>query len=130
MKTFQAMIDAGKPVPPQYDEIPDRPDVAVHLTGIWNEFFELSTERQIGMAAGQIPASKIRERAREIGHETEAEIDRFYFLIRQMDAVYLAPKADNAEGDDNAVTAADGTKRPMKRLAVKTQPSHRKRKKL
>lgn len=52
---------------------------------IWEAFWELSTERQIGMSAGPIPVSKIRKHAAEVG------LSQFAFkrIATAMDQAYL-----------------------------------------
>ena len=46
------MVERGREAP---DEFYDRPEVEPHLTWLWNAFWELGTERQLGMAVGPIP---------------------------------------------------------------------------
>lgn len=70
---------------------------------LWLEaFWELGTERQIGMAVGPIPASAIR--AYTAGWP-EDEAERFRLVIRRLDAAYLGrsdPDVDPAaKGSDN-----------------------------
>lgn len=69
---------------------------------IYEDFFELSTERQIGMAVGPIPESAITR------HTSRWPWDAawaFRHCIRAMDAVYLEKPdkkpADPLEGSDN-----------------------------
>lgn len=57
----------------------------------WDAFWELSTERQIGMAEGPIPASAIHEEARGLSLD---EMHGFRRVIRAMDAAYLGQRAD------------------------------------
>lgn len=64
------------------------PDLHDVEWSVWESFWELSTERQIGMSAGPIPVSKIIEHANtRSGVPSEALIQ----LIRIMDAEYLKP---------------------------------------
>lgn len=64
------------------------PDLFDVEWSVWESFWELSTERQIGMSAGPIPVSKIIEHAKtRSGVPSEALIQ----LIRIMDAEYLKP---------------------------------------
>lgn len=53
---------------------------------IWAAFWELSTERQIGMGTGPIPVSKIYEHAPRVG----MSINPFKRIIRSMDDEYLS----------------------------------------
>lgn len=59
----------------------------LHLQGIQTEFYDLSTERQIGMGLGPIPSSKIRERAAELEFDDD-EAERFFAIIRRVDDEY------------------------------------------
>lgn len=53
---------------------------------LWAAFWELSTERPIGMGTGPIPVSKIRSYAPEFGMETSS----FVRIMRRMDEEYLS----------------------------------------
>lgn len=60
---------------------------------LWSAFWELSTERQIGMGVGPIPVSRIRRHAPEFGMDTSS----FVRIMRRMDDEYLshANRQDN-----------------------------------
>lgn len=59
-------------------------------------FWELSTERQIGMGLGPIPASRIKAYAADYGLEPDvAEV--FKVVVREMDSVYLSWSAEEGE---------------------------------
>lgn len=74
------------------------------LAGWISDFFELGTDRQIGMQAGPIPAASI-DRHTAGWPEDEAEL--FRHVIRAMDRAYLdsqrpdrdAPESDNPTRD-------------------------------
>lgn len=95
------------------------PDLQDVEWSVWESFWELSTERQIGMSAGPIPVSKIIEHAKtRSGVPSEALIA----LIRIMDAEYLKPppKGDGktlkdalsgAKEEDGNVNRKPGPKR-------------------
>jgi hypothetical protein len=53
-----------------------------------NAFWELSTDRQIGMGVGAIPASAITEWAARAGLD-DIEAESFRSCIRAMDRAYL-----------------------------------------
>lgn len=53
---------------------------------LWDAFLELSTERQMGMRAGPIPASKINGYAGDMFGMDRAT---FMTIIRKMDEAYL-----------------------------------------
>lgn len=65
---------------------PDLHDIEEH---VWEAFWNLSTDRPVGMGPGQIPWSSISRMAEEfkaMGEKT------FHRLIRAMDATYLGHK--------------------------------------
>jgi hypothetical protein len=112
------MVDKGREPPPQYFE---QPDVPLHLHGIWDAFFELTTERQIGMAAGPIPASIIkRYGAGEYGLEGD-ELDRFYRIIGRMDGEYLGYKPAAKPDPRERATAKIDDPRAMKEMLLDMQ---------
>lgn len=61
--------------------------------GWYEDFWRLSTDRQIGFGVGPIPASAIDRHIAGWGYE-DAEV--FEFCIRRMDEVYLM-KANSTE---------------------------------
>lgn len=63
--------------------------------GWYEDFWRLSSERQIGFGVGPIPASAIESHVAGWGYE-DAEV--FEFCIRQMDGVYLM-KTNKADQD-------------------------------
>ena len=76
------MAERGRKVPAAFY---DRPEIEPHLTWLWNAFWELGTERQLGMAVGPIPVSKIKEYLRDEMELTGAEYDRARAIIRKVD---------------------------------------------
>jgi len=112
------MAERGREAP---DEFYERPEIASHLTLIWNAFWELGTERQLGMSIGPIPGSKIREYLRDELELHGAEYDRARAIIRKADDAYLgmlnARKGDEPKLADQAkATDAEGVKRVMRGL--------------
>jgi len=112
------MAERGRAAP---DEFYDLPEVASHLTLIWSAFWELGTERQLGMSIGPIPASKIREYLRVEMDLHGDEYDRARTIIRKADEAYLgmlnARKGDEPKLADQAkATDVDGVKRVMRGL--------------
>lgn len=66
------------------------------LQFLWDAFWELTTERPMGMAGeGRIPASAIREFARDHGFYSD-DARWFREVIREMDAEYLGLRTDDA----------------------------------
>lgn len=63
---------------------------------IWNAFWELSTERQVGFGVGEIPFRAIVTYADRYGvHDLDA-FDEFRALIRAMDDVFLTKVASDS----------------------------------
>lgn len=95
-KTIQQYEQWDQEIPPSLI-CPEIYDVEL---SIWESFWELSTERQIGMSPGPIPVSKIIEHAeRRSGVPKEALVS----LIRIMDGEYLKQPD---KGDATAVRNA------------------------
>lgn len=83
------------------------------------DFWELSTDRQIGMAAGPIPAASI---ARHTAGWDIIEAERFRSCIRAMDRAYLEAVNPGPDGKakrrmDPAVAASDNPARDAFRAA-------------
>jgi hypothetical protein len=107
------MAERGREAPAAFY---DRPEIEPHLTWLWNAFWELSTERQIGMAIGSIPVSKIREYLRDEMELTGPEYDRARAIIRRVDDAYSGminrSKKDGPVLNDAAkATDPEGVKR-------------------
>ena len=62
---------------------------APELMFYWNAFFQLTTDRQLGVSLGPIPWSVINAYAGRYGIADELEFDVLVRLIRAMDGVYL-----------------------------------------
>jgi len=112
------MAERGREAPKAFY---DRPEIEPHLTWLWNAFWELGTERQLGMAIGPIPGSKIREYLRDEMELTGADYDRAKAIIRKADDAYCgmlnARKGEEPVRSDAAkVTDAEGVKRVMRGL--------------
>jgi len=112
------MAERGREAPPEFY---DRPEIEPHLTWLWNAFWELGTERQLGMSVGPIPASKIREYLRDELDVHGAEHDRARAIIRKADDAYVgmlnARKGDGPELADVAkATDSEGVKRVVRGL--------------
>jgi len=112
------MAERGRNAPDGYY---DRPEIEPHLTWLWNAFWELGTERQLGMAVGPIPVSKIREYLRDELELDGVEYDRARTIIRRMDDTYSSmvnrSKTDEPVRSDAAkATDVEGVKRVMRGL--------------
>lgn len=75
--------------------------------GWYEDFWRLSTERQIGFGVGQIPASAIDRHVAGWGYE---DAEMFEFCIRELDEVYLmkANKSDEAPAPASPMEAFRG----------------------
>ena len=73
---------------PLPDKIKNKPLLRVGLDFYWRAFWELSTDRHIGMAEGPIPWTAMNHWALRNGVVGE-EFDRFVLLIKAMDVAYL-----------------------------------------
>lgn len=76
-----------------------QPELQPGLGDWYEDFFELSTDRQLGMVPGPIPSASI-SRHTEGWDDEDAEM--FRVCIRAMDAVYLAPKEKPVSNEDPA----------------------------
>lgn len=84
-----ALEKAGKPVPDRLR----MPDILPGCDEYLEAFFELSSDRQIGMVPGPLPAASI---ARHVQGWDTAEADRFRQVMRALDAVFMAER--NTDG--------------------------------
>jgi len=112
------MAERGRDAPAGFY---DRPEIEPHLTWLWDAFWELGTERQLGMVVGPLPVSKIREYLRDEMELTGAEYDRAKAIIRKTDDAYVgmlnARKGDEPAVSDAAkATDTEGVKRVMRGL--------------
>lgn len=72
----------------------------------WAAFWDLGTERPIGMGLGPIPDSALREYARHSG-VTGDLLDSFKVIIRAVDAEYLRLVAPKDRKQGNVVRGDD-----------------------
>jgi hypothetical protein len=79
----------GMPVP---DPINDRPELMLGLQFYWYAFWELSSDRQIGMSEGPIPWSSMDRWCRRHGINGD-EFDRFILMMKHMDSEYMKHRA-------------------------------------
>lgn len=79
-------LEEGRPVDSWYYE---RADLGVHSGWILQEFFELSTERQIGFALGPIPSKSIRDQMNEVGLKGASRAV-YQHLIRVLDSDFMS----------------------------------------
>lgn len=74
-----------RPLPPS---ITNAPDLRLGLEMYYGAYFDLTTCRPIGMAAGPIPWTAVNQYARAYDYNGEQE-DDLQFYISRMDAAYL-----------------------------------------
>jgi hypothetical protein len=79
------------------------PEIADGYGGWYEDFWRLSTERQIGMGLGPIPASAID---RHVAGWSDEDAEVFEFCIRRLDEVYLMAQ-NKTEQPDPTVSPRD-----------------------
>ncbi len=89
---------ADGPVPPRLRP----PEIREDCEGWLSDFWELSTDRQMGMAVGPIPAASL---ARHTAGMSEAEAEFARRVFRAMDRAFL--KAKPVEGDTAVLASAN-----------------------
>lgn len=87
----------GKPLPAEYLA---RPKLSRALTFYLEAFWDMSTDRQIGMGEGPIPFSAIDRLAVRLGLDPGA-FQRLKSLIRTMDHEYLRIRAQKPDIDSD-----------------------------
>lgn len=103
------MLGEGREPPEAFYARPDvPPDLAEHMSA----FYELSTERQMGMGLGPIPASLIRRYACDQIDLDGDDLELFYSILRRTDEAYLAivspPAGKSTEIPTREVPVHDG----------------------
>lgn len=83
----------------------------------------MSTEREVGMAPGQIPGSAIFDFCEKRGMNVD-DLDQFRSIIRSLDSDYLAHHSNRPSDNDNIVDSAPiddaaGVSAILKRLGKK-----------
>lgn len=68
-----------------FEVLKPKPKVNLGLSIYLEAFFELDTERQIGMSIGRIPWHCIVQ----YGHYYEMNVEELLFFVRKMDDAYL-----------------------------------------
>lgn len=65
-----------------------RPKLPQHLRFVWQAFFDLSTDRQIGQVMGPIPWASIDRYAARYSIHGNDEFEQFAAMIRTLDLSY------------------------------------------
>lgn len=99
--TYRDAVEAGADIRPEMEP----PEILDGFGGWYEDFWELSSERQIGMGVGPIPASAIDRHVAGWHYE---DADMFRAVIRAMDGVYLemANRRDDEPKADSEPTSA------------------------
>ncbi len=105
----------------------NQPVIEPEFQFFYDTFWELGSERQNGMSAGQIPAGSIRKFA-EDHHMSVDERDFLKTILRHLDNVFLNYKATKSSLTDNIVDSARiddhvGVSAILKRLGKKPDAS-------
>jgi len=113
----------GKVPPDQYYQ---RPDLDEAEQSLLMAFYDLGTERQLGMSLGPIPRSKVREYAREELDLHGDHRDRFVAIISRVDNDYLSMIRSRNTADDGppmrdmaSPKDVEGTRRVLQNLGKK-----------
>jgi hypothetical protein len=113
---YDRLLQEGKPVPAEYAW---RPRLHPALQIYWDAFWELSADRQVGMAIGRIPYTAIDRYAVRYGIEDVDEFDTFREIMRSMDAEFrnqMQPDADKNKGVEVSATDIDGVRSVLGRV--------------
>ncbi len=102
------LIEKGREPPEAYFQQPEIPE---DLQFYWLAFFDLSSERQIGMGIGPIPRSQIRHYAIEHDILSRDEFEHFYRIVRAIDEEYITiANAVGKKANEIPIDNVDATK--------------------
>lgn len=104
MEHFTKLAELGRDLPAGYLR---RPEVEPEGIPYWDAFWELSTDRQVGMGTGPIPFSALDRYADRFGLSAPDDFDRFRAIVRAMDDAYLSHKSSSISGATFEVSADD-----------------------
>jgi hypothetical protein len=131
VKIWKRLLDNGGEPPRQFFEQPEiDPSLSLH----WEAFWDLATERPIGMGVGPIPRSKMRDHVQnEIGLAGDAR-DRFCAVLIALDDEYLTlanetKKPKPGMRDEVPPDDAQGVKTILQRVVASKKIPDRKRRK-
>ena len=82
---LQQMVRFNDPIPEKFKNVPD---LIPGLSLYFNAFFDLTTNRQLGMSLGPIPFNSIIQYGEYYQFNSDEMFDLIYF-IREMDNAYL-----------------------------------------
>ncbi len=104
--TFERMISEGRTVP---DDFLNQPEIEIQNVFYWEAFWDLGSERQVGMGVGPIPNSAMQAFADREGLGAD-QFEFFRGVIRAVDKDYLdrqVPKAPADVNQNEAVPVSD-----------------------
>lgn len=94
---MEAGFEKGREPPPWYE---NEPYLAPGLSWYVKAFWDLDSERQLGMSLGRVPRSAARKYGSDAGLG-EAMMDVFWRLIMALDSAYLKYVSDEQEKQSN-----------------------------
>lgn len=77
-----------------FQALDDEPELPEHLSLYWQAFWDVHTDRPVGMGEGPIPFAAIDRYAARFGIDDPDHFDRFAALIRRMDNAFLRARAE------------------------------------
>lgn len=125
MQTWQAIYDQGREPPAPFYEKPELPQ---HLQLVWEAFFDLTTERHVGMGIGPIPSSMIRVHVRDELELRDDAAEHAFSLIRRMDQEYLTLNYSKASPQKPIGVSPDDAE-GVKKLFAKIESSQNRKSK-
>lgn len=87
-------MESGGELPP-LPFLQKEPEFPEALRWAWEAFWELSSDRSIGMALGPIPWSSIDRYAARFGIADGDEFEQFLHFVRALDGAYRNYKSEN-----------------------------------
>jgi len=112
---IESCIKRRIPLP---EKIANAPRILKGLEGYYIAFWELSTDRAVGMGAGPIPWTAVDMYCKREGIVGE-DYDYLLDMIRAMDKVFLAHQKEQADNRDAAAKAARDGPISQKRMVVR-----------
>jgi hypothetical protein len=114
------LLERGHSVPAAYLK---RPRLHPQFQFYWDAFWELSSDRQVGMAIGRIPFSSIDRYAQRYDLDQVDEFDLFREVMRSMDAEFrrLSSPEESKKGLEVKATDIDGVRAVFDRLSKRQE---------
>jgi len=87
----------GRPIP---DRIKNKPRLLPGLSFFMTSFYELQSDRPVGLGWASIPWSSLHAYAQSM-QLTQTEYEDFMFLVRQLDNGYIAHMRDKGSNGES-----------------------------